>query len=346
MQEGKKIAIHYKSGGFTERWVNYCENNSVPYKLVNCYKNNIINDLKDCKGLMWRWQHDDYRDRLFAYKLLSALIHMNIKIFPDFWNNLYYDDKLGQKYLLEAINAPVIPSFIFYDKQTAIKEFKLFELPIVFKLRAGAGSQNVKLINSYNEGYKIINRAFGRGFKYTDKLNAFYDRIEKFKRNKSISNFKKIMIPVYRTFFRKKNELMMPKEKGYVYFQKYLPNNSFDTRLIIIGPRCFGLRRYNRKNDFRASGSGLTEYDPQLIDKRCIKIAFNVAKKLNTKSLALDFLFDDNNKPVIVEMSYAFPTGEFTDKCKGFWDNNLNFHKGHYNVQHLMVEDFIKEIEQ
>ena len=44
--------------------------------------------------------------------------------------------------------------------------------------------------------------------------------------------------------------------KDYVYFQKFLPNNKYDIRIVVIGDRAFGFIRYNRENDFRASGSG------------------------------------------------------------------------------------------
>ena len=81
-------------------------------------------------------------------------------------------------------------------------------------------------------------------------------------------------------------------EKGYVYFQDFVPGNEYDTRLVVIGDRCFGVRRYCRKGDFRASGSGIKVYDPELIDKKCIQIAFEVANKLNTQSVALDFILD------------------------------------------------------
>lgn len=56
-------------------------------------------------------------------------------------------------------------------------------------------------------------------------------------------------------------------QKDYVYFQKFLPNNTYDIRITVIGERCFGFIRYNRENDFRASGSGKIEYDTSKIPK-------------------------------------------------------------------------------
>ena len=43
-----KIAIHHSQGTFSDRWVAYCEKEQIPYKLVDCYKNDIIQQLDDC----------------------------------------------------------------------------------------------------------------------------------------------------------------------------------------------------------------------------------------------------------------------------------------------------------
>jgi hypothetical protein len=37
-----KIAIHHKSGSFSERWIEYCKEKDIPYMLVNCYDTDII----------------------------------------------------------------------------------------------------------------------------------------------------------------------------------------------------------------------------------------------------------------------------------------------------------------
>ena len=73
--------------------------------------------------------------------------------------------KLGQKYLLEAIGAPCIPSYVFYDKKDAIKWLNKTTFPKVFKLRGGASSVNVKLIKNRKQAIKIIRKSFTKGFK-------------------------------------------------------------------------------------------------------------------------------------------------------------------------------------
>ena len=101
-----KIAIHNKVGSFSDRWIQYCEDNDVPYKLVDAYDSNIIEHISDCDAFMWHHSHGDYRDVLFAKQLLNSLEVAGKVVFPDFASGWHFDDKVSQKYLFEAIGAP------------------------------------------------------------------------------------------------------------------------------------------------------------------------------------------------------------------------------------------------
>lgn len=130
-------------------------------------------------------------------------------------------------------------------------------------------------------------------------------------------------------------------EKGYVLFQEFLPGNSFDIRIIVIGGRAFAIKRFVRENDFRASGSGLIEYDRDSIDIRCVQIAFDVFNKLDAQCLAFDFVFDKNNMPLIVEINYGYAK-EGYDPCPGYWDKDLNWVAGRFNSLHWIIDDIIQ----
>jgi glutathione synthase/RimK-type ligase-like ATP-grasp enzyme len=132
-------------------------------------------------------------------------------------------------------------------------------------------------------------------------------------------------------------------QKGYIYFEDFIPGKDFDTRLVVIGTRCFGVRRYCRKGDFRASGSGITAYNPELFDNKCIQSAFETSKKLKTQSIAFDFIYDEQ-EPKILEISYCFVMGPAYDNCPGYWDCNLNWHEKIINPQYFMIEDFIEKL--
>ena len=48
------------------------------------------------------------------------------------------------------------------------------------------------------------------------------------------------------------------KERGYVCFQKYIPNNDWDIWVTVIDGKAFALKRIVGGNDFLDSGSGST----------------------------------------------------------------------------------------
>ena len=131
------------------------------------------------------------------------------------------------------------------------------------------------------------------------------------------------------------------KEKGCIYFQTFIPNNSSEIRIIVIGNKAFAVERFVKPNDFRASGSGIKKYPNDFeIDKRCLKIAFDITKKLKTQSLAFDFVYKDNN-PMILEISYGFSV-EFYDPCPGYWDREMNWHEGNFIPQEWIIDDLLK----
>jgi glutathione synthase/RimK-type ligase-like ATP-grasp enzyme len=338
-----KIAIHHRAGSFSDRWITYCNENNVSYKLVNCYDSDIMARLDECTGLMWHWDQNDYKAALFAKQLTTSLEKKGMLVFPDIKTSWHYDDKVGQKYLLEAVHAPLVKSYVFYSRREALNWVDKTTFPKVFKLRGGAGSENVSLVKTKKSATRLVRKAFGKGFSSVNLFSRLKDRFRVLKRDKNMIAMRGVVSCIARMFIPTKIERFSHKEKGYIYFQDFIPGNDYDTRLIVIGDRCFGLRRNCRKGDFRASGSGILSYAPELLDKKFIQSAFDTAKKIKAQSVAFDFIWDNYN-PKIIEISYCFPTGPFADNCKGYWDSHLNWHDKKVNPQYFMIEDFIKSI--
>lgn len=331
------IAIHHTPGSFSDRWISYCKENNIAYKIVNCYDNDIVAQLDDCDALMWHHHHGNYKDVLFAKQLLYSLQAAGKKVFPDFNTAWHFDDKVGQKYLLESIGAPLVPSYVFYTKKDALNWIDKTTFPKVFKLRGGAGATNVKLVKTKSEARKLAKRAFGRGFSQFNRWNNLSERIRRFKEGKD--NIIGILKGIGRLFLPTEFAKMYIREKGYVYFQEFIPNNNCDTRIVVVGGKAAAERRMVRENDFRASGSGKFSYDN--INIEAIKIALDVAKSLKLQSVAFDFVEDKNNNPLIIEMSYGFGTSGI-DNAPGYWDSSIHWHKEKFNPQEWMVEELIK----
>lgn len=339
-----KLAIHHCPGSFSDRWIAYCEKEKITYKIVNCYNNNIIEHIKDCDALLWHHHHANYKDTLFAKSLLFSLEQAGINVFPDFYTGWHFDDKVGQKYLLEAIDAPLVPSYVFYDKESAKEFIRQTTFPKVFKLRGGAGAQNVELVKNQKEALKKIHIAFGKGFSQYNRWGSLRERLRRFKNKQADLNH--VLKGVGRLFIPTEFAKIHSREKGYVYFQEFIENEGFDLRIVVIGDKAFAVKRGVRKGDFRASGSGeKEELNNHTINKPSLIKAFETAKKLNIQCLAFDFVIDKNShEPLIVEISYGSPATWY-DNCPGYWDSDLNWHKGQFVPQEWMVEDLVKQCE-
>jgi glutathione synthase/RimK-type ligase-like ATP-grasp enzyme len=335
------IGIHNSGNwSFAPDWISYCDNNNIPYKIVDCYADDIIDQVRDCQIVMWHHHHTSSKDKIYAMQLLFALEHGGKVVFPDFKTAWYFDDKLGQKYLLEIINASMVKTYAFYDQVSAVQWAKTTQFPIVAKLRGGAGSNNVKLLKTVDQANSYIKKSFKSGFPSYDKLNDLKENI----RRKFIGNGKWMDIAksIRRVLVGTEYSRTFPLQRGYVLFQDFMPNNSCDIRVVVIGYRAFAIKRLVRENDFRASGSGYIEYDPKDIDIRCIKISFDTSNRLQAQCLAYDFVFNSNNDPLIVEINYGYAHRAYDD-CPGYWDIHLAWHEGKFNSTHWMIEEVIKE---
>lgn len=335
-----KIAIHHTQGTFSDRWIEYCENNNIDYKLVNAYDTNIIKQVEDCDAFMWHHHHANYKDTLFAKQLLYSLQMAGKKVFPDFNTGWHFDDKVGQKYLFEAIGVPLVPSYVFYTKKEALSWIDNTTFPKVFKLRGGAGASNVKLVHTKKKAIRLINKAFGKGFSQFDKWNNLKERFNKWRQGKD--TFTGVLKGVVRLFITTEFVKRHSREKGYVYFQDFIPNNTFDIRVIVIAEKAFAVKRMVRDDDFRASGSGILYYEKEEIDLRCIEESIAMSKKVSCQCIAYDFIFNDLNVPLIVEVSYGFAMDAY-DFCPGYWTSDLKWHEEKFNPQSWIVEDLIRK---
>jgi len=311
--------------------------------VVNAYWTDIIDRLRGASAFLWHIAHGLPADMLMGRHVLEAAEQMGLVVFPNYSTRWHFDDKIAQKYLLEAAGAPIVPTNVFFDLHTALAWIDKAQFPKVFKLRRGSGSRNVRLVRTAAEARALARRAFGRGYKpagaVLDSITAW--KITKAKREGRLIDF--LRVAPARLRHRLTMNLLMGRERGYVYFQDFMPNNEHDTRVTVIGQRAFAFMRRVRSGDFRASGSGQIIYDRERIDMRCVRTAFDVALRLGTQSLAFDFVYDEQRQPRIVEVSFGYAPGPVHD-CNGFWDTELNWHEGALWPEEAILHDLIAGI--
>ena len=149
-----RLAIHPRSGGFSDRWLDYCKEIGIAYGIVDGFGSDILSQLRGFDAFLWHFDHVESDDLLAAPMVLEAAESLGHVVFPDRPTRWHFDNKLAQKYLLESLNAPLARAEIFYTESSALDYLKTARLPLVAKLKAGSGSANVQLLRTEAQARK------------------------------------------------------------------------------------------------------------------------------------------------------------------------------------------------
>jgi len=342
MKVGLLLNSNNKLNSYSEKYMELLKKNSIPFILIDPNSNILFEEIKSCTHLLFRHSQGDTDIKIYEsiFNIANNIFHINC--YPNFETYWQYEDKIKEYYLLKSYNFPIIDSFIFWNYDPAEAFLTNANFPIVAKLPKGASSSNVVIVNSFKDGKKIINQVFNKGVKTSGlKSNSNLASITKTGFKKYIKSFLKSNLISIGILKDTSDYPEWQIQKDSILFQKYLPNNSFDTRVTVIGKRAFAFRRFVRKNDFRASGSGNFDLDPKRIDIQCIKIALNISKELNFDTMAYDFIYDENNLPYINEISYCF-VDWVVQKCPGYWDETLIWNQEEDWPQFFQLTDFLQ----
>ena len=167
--------------------------------------------------------------------------------------------------------------------------------PKVIKKAPGFGSRNVKIIHNKEKGKKILFRMLDNNFKF-DNDSLYY---------------------LYR---RAKNKIHYPKRFGKVVIQEFIPDLSHDWKILVLGDTCFCLKRFIKKNDFRASGSKL----------------FSIADDPSTQLLDFALSCKEKLKCPIVSMDISELNGDI---------QLIEYQTMHFGLLTAMMSDFYFELE-
>lgn len=105
-------------------------------------------------------------------------------------------------------------------------------------------------------------------------------------------------------FFKKFRRFFISTE---VEFQDYISDNDFDILIEIFHQnKCYALSRFNRNKDFGTFGSGIIDYKKDHIDLKCVKLAFDISRKINAQSLVMDLVIDKNEYKLLEIFNVLF----------------------------------------
>lgn len=326
------------------RWAELARAAGHQVHTVDVFRPDTLRQLTGCHGFMWRHTHSSAH-RAVAARLLPVLEYqLGLCVYPNQNTCRHYDDKIAQWYLLEAAGLPIPETWVYWRRSDALEFCRTARYPLVLKLWAGAGSTNVRRIDSSAEAEAWIERLFGIGVQSLDPPSTW-------------QACRKALRARLRAIARPGAPPPPPNpwefwelHRNYVLLQEFLPDNPFDTRVTVIGNRAFGFRRFNREGDFRASGSGRIDPDPSAIDERFVRLAFRTARAIASQSCAIDGLLR-HGQPVVTEISYAYASWAVHD-CPGHWclqgnpdQGELIWRAGAMWPEEAQIADFLARLE-
>jgi glutathione synthase/RimK-type ligase-like ATP-grasp enzyme len=315
---------------FAERWHEIAPAHGVETISLDAYGPDVVERVRECDGFMWRLAFEP-PDTTAARRILWSIEQgLQLPVFPAFKSIWFFEDKIAQAYLLEALGFPHPRTSVFWREEDALGAIENMSFPVVAKLSAGVRSNSVVAIGSAAEATALVRKMFGIGAS---------DLLPGRRWTKALLGRR---APAAGALVR---GTMPHLEKGYVLFQEFVHGNDFDTKLILIGNRVLGIRRDNRPGDFRASGGGRINWDPQNIDARSVAMCFQVADALGADTLAFDFLMRDG-EPVISEMSFSAALNAFA-KCPGHWRRSggqIEWVERPVNPADAIFEDFLHRV--
>lgn len=108
-------------------------------------------------------------------------------------------------------------------------------------------------------------------------------------------------------------------QRGYLIWQRFVPDNSGDIRVCVTGDVTYGLFRGNRKEVPFASGSGNLAPVTSIGGKKttaAFLLCDEVAQKLGMRWACFDVIFDGDD-PLVLEVSFSW-TEQAYDNCPLF----------------------------
>ena len=216
--------------------------------------------------------HLDYRDR--DKEVAEGFASLSkVRLAPSIQELRVYDDK-GAQQLEYAMMMP--PALYSTKREDAENYLKSTSYPFVSKAIEGAHASNVRLVNNEKQAREEIEAIFStKGRSRHDKHQAGLT------------------------------------QQGYVLWQKFMPDNPNDWRVIMLGGKyAMVVHRQNRPDLPFASGSGLRTPENELTPQ--IQAMLNWARDfvINMKIcvLAADVILDEEGDFVLVETSTTWPT--------------------------------------
>jgi glutathione synthase/RimK-type ligase-like ATP-grasp enzyme len=245
------------------KYERFLKNNSFPFKHFDVHRSDWLSESKQFDVIIWGCEGVSPDIEEHKRKTFILEKYCAKVCFPSFETLMWNEDKIFQYEWLRLFNFPVTETFISHSCAEVLDRIHQLDYPLVTKVHVGAGSLGVELVKNCREAQIIARQIFSPVGRST-----------------------------YWPFYR---------QKGFVYFQKFQPNEGYDLRVIAVGDKVFGYYRDVPKDEFRASGMGLVRKGA--LPEDAVELAMQLIKKLDLVIASVDMLRDPAGELHIIEVS-------------------------------------------
>lgn len=293
------------------RWTKYrrfLDANSIPWEIYPIHSQDWLEAANKFDIVLGIPSNEFFRLEELRNKYYVLETFLGKVCYPSMRETLVYEDKILENSIAKIYGFPFIETYVSYDKKDALRLIEEIEYPFVSKVSPSSGSVGVQLIRSKAQARRIVHQAFSNNGRIT---HVVYNR-----------------------------------QKNFVYFQKFVPNDGYDIRVIMAGNRAFGYYRRTPKNDFRASGMHLEE--KRSLPDESLRLVRRMYKTLKFPQLVVDMLHGLDGNYYINEFSpicqQETPKQLMVDGIPGAYvfgeDEHIHFEPGKQWVHDLVLMEF------
>lgn len=236
---------------------------------------------KNLKGVYVFYTSSQYP--IYKNYIQDVIVQITLRggiLIPEFNHFLAHENKSFQEMEKRRLNIKSPSGIPVGTYEEGLVELKKFNYPVVLKKSTGFRSRNVSIAHNQKEAKKILLKMMQQNFNFNRDS-------------------------VYYLYRKLKNKKEYPKRFGKVVIQEFIPNLTHDWKILVLGNKCMGGKRFVRKNDFRASGSRMysLEQDPP---SEVLNFAMECKNKLNCPNISLDILENENGVQLLEYQSIHF----------------------------------------
>ncbi len=259
---------------------------------------------EDYSGVYVLYTSSEDRDHFYKDFIEDILLGLQLKkaiLIPGFEFFRAHNNKVFMEILrdISSVNEiKTIASGYYGVLEDLAYSRNSIKFPVVYKKALGSKSRGVGMAKNFNELYlrsKEISKSLNLRDFYWEKGRVFK----------------------YKTY--------VPNSSNRKKFitQNMIENLPFDFKILAYNNKYFVIKRYNRPNDFRASGGGLLEYTTEL-PEGLLDFSKKVYRSFSVPNISIDVAFDGKNFHLIEMQAIYFGTYTLEHSEFYFLDDFVN----------------------